>query len=243
MSKNYVEAKLWDPDVDPVYTAKSGGNTGVMMGVTAIVVVATIASLVLFGPFGGRTPSPDVYDPNAPATTAAQPGDVDITQPPQYEPEPPPPGQNMQLPPQEANPDLERGIALYLGGQHQAAIAHFDQVIRSDANSVNAFVYRGRSYQSLNNFHAAVSDFTQAHRRAPNNADILTQRGGSYFRLGFHAEAIADLSRAIELDQNNLNAREYRARTFEAMGNHSAAQADYNAAAVLRQQQAMGGVQ
>ena len=244
-NEKYVEAKLWDPDVDPVYTPKSGSGTGVMMAVTAIVVVIAIVSIVLFGPFGNdRDPAADIYDPNV-TTTEAQPGydpnwtmpGGEITQPTDLPGQFTPPGDGAD------NPDMARGIALYLGGQYQAAIGQFDNVLRVDITNVNAFIYRGRSYLGLNNFHAAISDFTHAHRRAPDNADILALRGGSYFRQGFHVEAIADLSRAIELDESNVSAREYRARTYEAMGQHSLAQADFNVAAVLRQQQAMGGMQ
>ena len=235
--EKYVEAKLWDPDKDPVYTAKSGsGGMGVMMAVTAVVVVVVIVSIVLFGPFGNeRDPAADPYDPNV-TTTEAQPGGY----PTWTMPETQPPGQGLPgftpTPPGNgaASPGMEQGIALYLGGQYQAAIAQFNNVLQADITSVNAFIYRGRSFAGLNNFHAAVSDFTHAHRLAPANAEILALRGGSYFRLGFHPEAIADLSRAIELDQNNLTAREYRARTYEAMGEHSLAQADFHVAAALR---------
>jgi len=245
MSKEkYVEAKLWDPDVDPVYTAKKSGGMGVMMGVTAVVVVVAVVTIVLFGPFGNdREPVTDVYDPNMTTTEPSE-------DPPPWQfplPDPNQPGHETPgfTPPvgnDAASADMERGIALYLGGQYQAAIGQFGQVLQSGAGDpVNALIYRGRSFIGIENFHAAISDFTQAHRRQPNNAEVLALRGGSYFRQGFHIEAIADLTRAIELDGNNISAREYRARTHEAMGQHALAQADFNVAAVLRQQQAMGG--
>jgi len=243
-NENYVEAKLWDPDVDPVYTGKKS-KAGIIMAIAAVVVVGVVTTLVLFRfmdspvepPYNGDSPG---YQ-NGPTGHYIPGGnDQGFTSPHEF-PTQEPPGQfEPPTMPQMGSPvenDLAQGIALYQGGQYDAAIAVFNRVLQTDRDSVSAFTHRGLSLFQQGNFHAAISDFTNAHRRAPQNAELLAWRGASYFRVGFHVEALADLSRAIEMDPNNIGAREYRARTHEAMGNHAEAVADNNVANVLRQQQ------
>jgi tetratricopeptide (TPR) repeat protein len=90
--------------------------------------------------------------------------------------------------------------------QTERAIQDFDQAIKLDPNSVQAFYNRAIAYFKVHQTDRAVRDFDQAIKLDPNNTYALTNRGVVYATVGQYAPALQDFDQAIGLDPNNANA-------------------------------------
>ena len=92
-----------------------------------------------------------------------------------------------------------RGNAYSDLGQHQRAIADYDQALRLDSGYVDAYYNRGVAYRKLGQHQRAIADYDQALRLDPGNADAYHNRGVAYEDLGQLDQAVRDWERAIDI--------------------------------------------
>ncbi|AFZ23529.1 tetratricopeptide repeat protein [Cylindrospermum stagnale PCC 7417] len=90
------------------------------------------------------------------------------------------------------------------------AIADFNQTLRIDPQSVDAYYNRGLAYFKQRNPQAAIKDFNQAIRINRNLADAYGNRGLAQYTLGDQTSAIADLEQAARLFRQQGNTQSYQ---------------------------------
>jgi tetratricopeptide (TPR) repeat protein len=228
MSKNIVECVHWDPEVDHVQAAgrKRNGWLILVLGTVAVVVVASVTCLLLFGLPGRQS-----------GGTSSGPGEATVlAEQPQEPPTDPPyvPQTTTAEPAQSGqDPYLTQGIASYDIKNYAEAIGFLSVALQSNPALGPAYTYRGLSYFSQADYARAVADFTQSLRYTGESAEIYTLRGTSYVQLRYYTEAIADLTRAIVIDPAAQKAYTYRAVAYESVGSYDLAAADRQMAGAL----------
>ncbi len=82
-------------------------------------------------------------------------------------------------------------------GEHDAAIADLDQVLRLNPENAMGYGLRGAVHGRKNEPGAAIADFDRAIALNPKDADALMNRGTAHERNGEYLRAIEDYDRAI----------------------------------------------
>src|SRR5262249_7687934 len=91
---------------------------------------------------------------------------------------------------------VNRGAELTNKGQHERAIADFDQAIRFDPNYTFAYNGRGPASRAKGDNDRAIADFDQVIRLDPKLAFAHNNRGNAYRGKGDNDRAIADYDQA-----------------------------------------------
>jgi Trypsin-like peptidase domain/Tetratricopeptide repeat len=142
-----------------------------------------------------------------------------------------------------ANDYFHRAVQEATNGNHQGAIADFTEGIRLQPDNSLAYVLRGETYNSLQQYDKAINDFTESIRLNPNAGPTYCDRGNSYLCLKQYRKAINDYTEAIRLESQFepdgvldilVNPYEGRAFVYEHLGNHSKAAQDRKKAKELR---------
>jgi tetratricopeptide (TPR) repeat protein len=105
-------------------------------------------------------------------------------------------------------------------GDHDRAIADFNEAIRLDPKSAYSFYSRGLAYGRKGDFDRAIADYNEAIRIDPRNASAFGERslafnnrGNAYRAKGDNDRAIADYNEAIRLNPQYALAFCNRGRT------------------------------
>ena len=85
-------------------------------------------------------------------------------------------------------------------GDHDKAIADFNEAIRLDPENAEAYVDRGMAWQAKGDFDKAIADFDAAIRLDPEDARRYVDRGMAWAAKGHFEQAIADFNEAVRLD-------------------------------------------
>ena len=93
-----------------------------------------------------------------------------------------------------------RGYAWDLKGEHERAIADYNEAIRLNPKDAIAYNNRGHSWQHKNDLDRAIADYTGAIQANPKYALAYRNRGLAYNRKGAFDLAIADFDRLIGFD-------------------------------------------
>lgn len=153
---------------------------------------------------------------------------------------------------------LEQGKDKIKTGEHQGAMALFDQVLELDASNADAFYQRGLSKLALDNLSGAVTDFSRAANLGStvpdlkgvasslnkaaqaeiNSSTAYYYKGTAKGRLKDLNGAIADLSKAIQLDATNDKAYGNRGLVYLQNNSRDAALSDFDKAITLNPQNA-----
>ena len=115
-------------------------------------------------------------------------------------------------------------------GEHDRAIADYNEAIRLDPKYVFAYNGRGNAYQAKGEHDRAIADYSEAIRLDPKFVKAYYSRGNAYQAKGEHDRAIADYNEAIRLDPKYVLAYNGRGNAYEAKGEHDRAIADYSEA-------------
>jgi tetratricopeptide (TPR) repeat protein len=94
---------------------------------------------------------------------------------------------------------LERGIAQYREGNYFFAAAEFDEAVRHDPGSVDAYVNRGVARVRLGRLNEAIDDYNRAIQLDNRDPEIYFNRGNALVAAGNHGPAVEDFTRAVEL--------------------------------------------
>ncbi len=107
------------------------------------------------------------------------------------------------------------------------ATKNYDEPIRLNPNSAEAYYQRGFDYQKRGQSEPAINDFDQAIRIDPQFAKAYSNRGYAYLNKKQYNLAIADCTKAIELDHNDAVARLNRGVAYKLQGDNARAMADF----------------
>jgi tetratricopeptide (TPR) repeat protein len=94
---------------------------------------------------------------------------------------------------------LERGIAQYREGNYFFAAAEFDEAVRHDPGSVDAYVNRGVARVRLGRLNEAIDDYNRAIQLDNHDPEIYFNRGNALVAAGQYGPAVEDFTRAVEL--------------------------------------------
>ena len=120
-----------------------------------------------------------------------------------------------------------RGDARYKKGDHNKALADYNEAIRVRPDWGIVLNQRGRSHGAMGDYEKAIADYSQSIELDPDFAHLyFYNRGSAYYRKGDYTNAIADFSAAIERKQNYRKAYRYRSWAYEKLGMQPEAEAD-----------------
>jgi hypothetical protein len=98
-----------------------------------------------------------------------------------------------------ASSPLERGLAHYQDGNYSFAAAEFNEAVRQDPRSVDAYVNRAVARARLGQLNAAIDDYNRAIQLDSDDPVIYFNRGNALVAAGQYGPAIEDFTRAGEL--------------------------------------------
>jgi tetratricopeptide (TPR) repeat protein/CHAT domain-containing protein len=124
-----------------------------------------------------------------------------------------------------------RGNAYSAVGDHDRALADYDEAIRVDPTFATIYYNRGLGYATRGDYDRAIIDFTAAIRLDPGSSNAYNNRGYSLKLKGELDRALADFTTAVQLDPNNASAYVNRGDIFSQRGDQERARADLEAAA------------
>lgn len=107
---------------------------------------------------------------------------------------------------------LGRAAGYFAQKRYQEAIPDFDEAIRLNPNSAQAFYGRGNAYLATRQYVRAIQDFDRAISLAPKDSRAYSNRCAAHAMLGKLERAIADCDRALQLNPNDAQARAFRAK-------------------------------
>ena len=123
-----------------------------------------------------------------------------------------------------------RALTLLGKSDFDGAIADFDQAIRLDPNSAEAFNGRGAAWRAKGNLDRAVADFSDAIKLDRSHLGAYYNRGLVEEVKDEHDAAIADLTTALRLDPDFVDAYEVRSEASLGKGDPERAIADLDEA-------------
>ena len=121
-----------------------------------------------------------------------------------------------------------RGRERRNAGEHDRALAEYDEALDLDPELVVAHYGRGHTHLLRGDFTAALAALDRADELAPDTQWILAERGDTYRRAGRFAEAVPDLDRAIALDPTDVHSLIARGLSHHALDQDDEALADFN---------------
>ena len=125
---------------------------------------------------------------------------------------------------------ITRGQAYWSARDFVRAIQDYDEAIRLDPESANAYHGRGISYYLLRQYEEAVQDFDEALRLAPDDALVYNNRALAHVALGNFDQAVADAIKATELipTPTGLFYLDVRGYAYLKAGEYEKARQDYD---------------
>jgi Flp pilus assembly protein TadD len=92
------------------------------------------------------------------------------------------------------------GSELLDKGQHQAAIAEFEQALTFDPEDFEVHNSLGAAYSALGKHAEAIAHYRKAAQISPEYPDAHSNLGSALASVGKLAEAVAEFNKALELD-------------------------------------------
>ena len=123
---------------------------------------------------------------------------------------------------------LNRGATLLEAGEHEKALAAFDEAIRLDPSSAASHNGRGNVLLSKEEFEPAVAAFNESIRLDPAFVEPRASRASAFHALGEHGIALAAFDEALQLDPNSENALAGRGISLRDMQRHDEAIEDFS---------------
>jgi len=113
-------------------------------------------------------------------------------------------------------------------GDYDRAIQNYDEAIRLDPKSADAFAGRGSAYLLKGDYDRAIQDYNEAIRLNPKSASAFNGRGAAYFAKGDYSRAIPDYNEAIRVDPRTPRALLNRGLVNLYAGHFADAQQDFS---------------
>jgi len=132
---------------------------------------------------------------------------------------------------------FNRGNAHSAKGEHETAIADYDEAIKLDPKSASAYNNRGSARSDKGDVDGALSDFNEAIKLNARYASAYFNRGNIYAAQG-EARALKDYDAAVKFNLRNVNAYIARGALLLASGATAKARADMRHALALERKNA-----
>ena len=130
-----------------------------------------------------------------------------------------------------------RGNAHSARGEHEQAIADYDEAIKLDPKNASAYNNRGSARSDKGDVEGALSDFNTAIKNSARYASAYFNRGNIYAAQG-DARALKDYDAALKFNRRNANAYIARGALLLASGASAKARADMRHALALERKNA-----
>jgi lipoprotein NlpI len=114
----------------------------------------------------------------------------------------------------EASDAYDKGIQFMSEGRQRNAITSFNQAIRLNPRSAEAYQGRGMAYNETGQNEQALKDYDAALALNPQYAEAYFNRGNVYTDMGQHERALKDYNEAIRLDSTHSGAVFNRSLAF-----------------------------
>lgn len=121
---------------------------------------------------------------------------------------------------------LNRGNALADNGQFDVALLDYDQAIKNNPLSAEAFYRRGIANEQQGQFDRAIADYDNTLKLDPKNAKAFANRGYAHSHKKEFDGAIEDYTQAIKLDPDDAVAYYVRGLSKQKKGDKSGSKAD-----------------
>lgn len=125
---------------------------------------------------------------------------------------------------------MGRAAALRHAGQHQAAVAAFDEILRQSPRHAGALTSRGSALLSLGQAKAAEASFRGAYAVLPHHPVTLWNLGTLLVETERPTEALALADAALRVNPRNARAALLRADALCGMGKFTDSLPDYDRA-------------
>jgi tetratricopeptide (TPR) repeat protein len=116
--------------------------------------------------------------------------------------------------------ELKQSVSRVEGSE---ATNNYDEAIRLNPQSAEAYYKRGLEYQKLGQQEPAIADFDKAIRIDPQFAKAYCNRGYAYLNKEQYDLAIADCTKAAKLDPKDAVARLNLGVAYKLQGNKAEA--------------------
>jgi lipoprotein NlpI len=124
-----------------------------------------------------------------------------------------------------------RGNAYVLKGDHDKAVADFDEALKLEPKNASIYNNRGNARNDKGESDAAMADFDAAIKTNPRYAAAYFNRGNAFAAKGETDRALKDYDAAIKNNKRNVNAFIARGALLLATGASAKARADMKQAA------------
>jgi len=129
---------------------------------------------------------------------------------------------------------LKKGVDYSRHDKYDEAISEFNNAIKINPSSANAYYGLGFIYDKKGDLDKAVANFTKAIEIDPALTDAYYNRGFAYYKKGAFDQSISDYGKVIELSPNSADAFYGRGLVYSKKGNLDQAIADFNKAIEVR---------
>lgn len=134
--------------------------------------------------------------------------------------------------------EIKSGFEKYKSGQYAQAVQEFSRIIDTDPANYQAYYYRGRSYEKLNETIPAIEDLLKTEKISPGFRDTNEVIGWLYLKMENYDKSLKHYSKAIKNDPSNAVAFHNRARLLYQQGEIEQAMYDIKTACDLGYQAA-----
>jgi tetratricopeptide (TPR) repeat protein len=128
-----------------------------------------------------------------------------------------------------------RALAWFCRKEYENAIKDFTKAIELNLDFADAYSYRGRAWQNLNDYDKAIADFDKAivnYKKAiqtnPEDAELYLFMGNTRYNTADYNNAIKDFTVAIDKKPNFVDAYYSRGLSYFAIKDYSNAIKDYS---------------
>jgi Tfp pilus assembly protein PilF len=132
----------------------------------------------------------------------------------------------------------QRGLGNERRGEHDQAIADFNESILLNPKAAITFNNRSWAYNNIGQYDRAISDSTEAIKLDRTYTTAYVNRGVGYEKKGEFDQAIANYSEAIKLNQRFAPAYNNRGVCYSNKGEYDRAIQDFNEAIRLQPKEA-----
>lgn len=112
----------------------------------------------------------------------------------------------------------DEALTLISNGDHEGAIAKYDEALALDPNAQIAYLGKGTCYLSLGRYEKAVDSFGRSLRIGKEVTQAYHLRAQAYFHLERYHECIEDLTTLIAKKPEGWDAYWIRGIAYEAVG-------------------------
>ena len=118
--------------------------------------------------------------------------------------------------------------ALFIKGEYKAAIAAYDEYLKTNPKDIKSIYNRGRAFEELGQLERAKTDFIRVLDIDNRNKNANLSMGKYWYNSADYRQAINFFDKVIDEDRSEESAYLLKGRSFHKMGDFKKAIANYN---------------